>query len=111
MTPDGDEYEEALDSSQPGPHRICMLGLDGSPPRLLRDKFYRFTEHPTDEQLVRKAVEHFRAQAHASTPQPPLRGQHGVGGGAAGGRAQRHGRRSGAAGARWRRCGSRRAPF
>ncbi|CAK0855991.1 unnamed protein product [Prorocentrum cordatum] len=71
MTPGGNEYEEALDGSQPGPHRLCMLGLDCSPPRLVRLNFHRFTEYPTDEQLARKGVEHFRAQAHAGTPQPP----------------------------------------
>ncbi|CAK0877880.1 unnamed protein product [Prorocentrum cordatum] len=71
ITPGGDECEDALDGSQPGPHRLATLAVDGSPPRVLRGRFYRFAECPTDELLVRRAVGHYRMLAWAGAPHRP----------------------------------------
>eukprot|EP00974_Lingulodinium_polyedra_P037268 3575937-Lingulodinium_polyedra.AAC.1 len=52
LTPDGDEYAEALDGSAPGPVSCMVLDNYGTAPPNLARRFYRFRNYPDDDTLL-----------------------------------------------------------
>ena len=57
MTPDGDEYVEVLDGSNPGPVSCMVLNNLGDAPRSISGRFYRFKDYPEDGALLSKMRE------------------------------------------------------